>query len=475
MLRPVTRARAERARGLVDRVRHISHPKLLKVMGTVSVGAQDYLASEYIAGASFVELRPALVAPSVKDLAAVVRVVRDVLLAASSGRRLFEGIYGHRVERCIYPDTIWIAEFGDAFLTELGVFEAMLTEEASGVRGIGATSAPTVPGQADNRAVGALLFDLLKERSGKAQPLLELPTKTAKALAHIVSQVVDTPDAEPAGSEGSSDTRIKSATQSYATPNDLAQALSNLPPGLEASGQDVNLVLSTLLGPVLALRRRKLALLECSSLVGGDSDETRFHRASGVNSSGEVQTLRPEAPAESGTHPSAAPPPAVPVFSAPILTVAEPSPPTPESTSKALAQPAPANDAPAHSGPFPTASPLEPEEATTAWLPAVGQARPIDEDATTIYVASKERPVEPSVIVQDQDATALYLRAKTDGVPGPHAIGRDEVTVLAQRLSQDPYYLKRRRGLRLVVSLVMLALASLVLTVLASRFHYLPF
>ncbi|HEU5076277.1 MAG TPA: hypothetical protein VFU02_18920 [Polyangiaceae bacterium] len=444
-LRPVSAEHALRAKALVDRVRHISHPKLLKLLGCFRIGSQDYLASEYIAGASFVELRSKLVLSTAKDAAVLVRITRDVLLAAHSGRRLLHGIYGRRVERCIFPDTIWVAEFGEVFITELGVFESLIGGVAASVvhsQESLETEGPS--GRADVLAIGEILFDAIANRATK-HDLFGLPHHVGKALTSVVSRAL-----EHDGSEA------------FASATELAHALSNLPAVFNASTDDVRSVLGQAMQGALELRRRKLSLVEQTSAVGGDSDATQFHRASGLSRALELDTVRPSVPTGSGTHPTQAaalpamPKPKLPAFASRRRAAKRPQPQPVDDATLVFRPPAPSDD-----------------DATTVWAANVpAPAGAMDEDATALYIASKQRPLEPSVIVQDHDASELYLRARTD-VSGVRGASADEPTRLSVRASRerDPlmdYLQRRRRWLGVVLFMVLLVLSA-GLTLLARR------
>lgn len=469
MLRPVSAERGVRAKALVDRVRHISHPKLLKLLGCFRIGSQDYLASEYIAGASFVELSQKLTLATAKDVAVLVRIVRDVLLAAHSGRRLLHGLYGRRVERCIFPDTIWVAEFGEIFVTELAVFEALVGDTAqSVVRSEASLETEAPAGRADVLAIGQLLFEVLSNRSKKDEALLGLPNQTSKALASVVSRALE-----------------HDGHEAFASATDLAHALSNLPSGLQASTDDVRGVLSRALQGTLELRRRKLSLVEQTSAVTGDSEATQFHRASGLNRSQDVDTVRPSAPSGSGTHPTLSAP--LPALSSARLPSMEPRSqatrrrPQRGAIASATSGAVVKRTAPhALDGEAATllfkpvrAANLVDDDATSVWggnapRPAVS----LDEDATALYVASKQRPVEPSVIVQDHDDSELYLRARTD-VSGVRGATSDEPTRLSVRAAKDrdplSEYLQRRRSWLSAVLFVVLLLLSMAITLFVSR------
>jgi hypothetical protein len=121
----------------------------------------------------------------------------------------------------------------------------------------------------------------------------------------------------------------------------------------------------------------------------------------------------------------------------------------------------------------PARSDAVPDEPTTAWTSSVAHANAaqpeLNEEATTIYIASKEQPAEPSVIIQDQDESNLYLRAKTGS--SVNLAGTDERTVMCQRPSQQEFarYLVRQRFLWRLALVLGLVFASALLTLILAR------
>lgn len=463
MLRPVSAAHGVRAKALVDRVRNISHPKLLKLLGCFRIGSQDYLASEYIAGASFVELRSKLALTSSKDVAVMVRIARDVLLAAHSGRRLLHGIYGRKVDRCIFPDTIWIAEFGEVFITELAVFEAMVGDPAlSVVRTPSSLETEDASGRADILSIGQILFDAIGNRSKKGEALFGLPIQTEKALTKVMARAL----------EHEGETPFEGAIE-------MVHALSNLPSGLNASTDDVRGVLRQALQVTLELRRQKLKLVEQASVVSGDDDKTQFHRASGLNHAGDLDTMRPSVPTGSGTRPTAkATAPAIPALKLPASAAKRGGDQKAFRSTTQRSEVAP-NDIPTVRPPPECEAatvvfrlPVDSDAATSVWVPdAARNAAAMDEDATTFYVASKERPAEPSVIIQDHDASDLYLRARTE-VSRVRGVSADDPTRISQRPkdNRDPMSADQRRRRWLGAALfVVILLLTAALTIFVSR------
>ena len=247
MLRPVSERAAASVKVLVDRVRQINHPRLLKVVGCFRSGHQHYLASDYISGVSFIELGPTLSPADALSVGVAVRIVHDTLLAAHSGRRLLEGIYGYPVERCVYADTIWVADFGKAFLTELALFEAVLCDSKAGVSGVrGLSYRPSEDaGCEDVLAAGNLLFEILSRNSGERGRDFAARSSPTKALAGVVTTALS-------GARG----------QQYASAAEMAEALARLPPDFDVSAQVVRQCVADALGVVLEQRRQRLALFD---------------------------------------------------------------------------------------------------------------------------------------------------------------------------------------------------------------------
>jgi hypothetical protein len=265
MLRPVSARAAASIKVLVDRVRQINHPRLLKVVGCFRSGQQHYVASDYISGVSFVELGPALLPSDQRAVGVAVRVVHDTLLAAQSGKRLLEGLYGYRVERCMYADTIWVADFGKAFLSELAVFEAVLCETKSGVSGVRGSSyrESEDTGSEDVVAAGNLLFEILSRNSGQRGNTFASRSSETKALASVVTTALSA-----------------DRGQRYANAAEMAEALAQLPAALDVSIQTVRQCVAEALGAVLEQRRERLTVIDTgpasriSGLVRAQSTES---------------------------------------------------------------------------------------------------------------------------------------------------------------------------------------------------------
>lgn len=426
LLRPAQERIARKIAPLVDRVKHITHPKLLKVLGSVRVGDQPYVASEYISGASFVELRPKISRASGQDVAVTVRVIHDVLLAAHAGRRLLEAVYGYRMERSIYENTIWVADFGEAFLSELAVFEAMFSDGSEGISGVrGSYLARGDAPSADVRAAGLLLFEVLSRRAEEPGGRSELPSPKAKVLAEIVVKAL-----------------AESGNETFEDPAAMAEALAELPGDWRASAEHVRTFLGRSLQG-LEQRREKLRTLERASALSGHDDCVQSYRFAGVSGAHELETVRPAALA-SGAHPTApfSTAPTEPAIPALKLAAAVGVPFATGAYEQALSQDVHADDA-----------------AATVWVTPLTEhprAPLLDEDATTVFVASKKKPAEASSVIRDDDTTEFTLRAKTDRTLCAAAVAREATPVSARRTSS-----------RLSLFLALVALSALLSWIVA--------
>lgn len=260
----------------VEAARSIAHPDLLKVLGCVEVCGELHVASEYIAGASLFELCEAArirgigVAPAV-----AVHIVERALRATATAQRLLSDA-DRAPERCIYMDTIWIAEFGDAFLTEPGIAVLLDPDAASPQSRPNRAGADPNP---DVFAAAVLLFESIASRSfvraAADIPEVWLPP----ALANVVARALCTDGG--AGFDG---------------PEAMADALAGLPEGSIASKHDVGNAMQRLLKPSLELRRAKLSMFELARADQEPDDATRSFNADDVLRGCEVDTVRPPAP-----------------------------------------------------------------------------------------------------------------------------------------------------------------------------------
>lgn len=259
-LRAVPEASVGIVKSYVDDARCVAHPSLLKVIGRVETPDTIYVASEYISGVSLMELVDNAIAREQRIQTAVaIRIIRDALLAASKAKQLFVENTGTEVRRSIFPDTVWIAEFGEIILTEVGV---------APILGDGQADADETPPDYDEdvTAAGGELLKLLTN-----QPLeeAEMTLPLAGNLASIVARAVN-----------------PSAAHRYKSAREMAEALSQLPPDMIADEATVGDQVRKLMASVLAVRHpRRLMSVAAPNRPGGGDATCVFRDSSEYSSS----------------------------------------------------------------------------------------------------------------------------------------------------------------------------------------------
>jgi hypothetical protein len=260
-LRALPAAPASELTSAVEVSRRLAHPKLAKAVGIVRLGASSYVASEYIPGVTLFELGRAVRGrESAPKIAVAVRIILDALRAAQAATQLLTDQSDLQSLRCLYPESIWIAEFGEVFLAEFLVAQRLAQPAAiaervappSSLRGAFDQDAAS----ADIAVAAVELGRLASGRAASGAPSAtdlaclpdELRALLVKALRH-------------GGGPG------------YASLPDFIAALSNLDPSLIATEQQVSRELRRLLGPTLDLRRQRLDLREQGSLSLGSEEE----------------------------------------------------------------------------------------------------------------------------------------------------------------------------------------------------------
>ncbi len=232
-LRSVEDSQTTDIRTHIDLARCVAHPSLLKVVGRVETPDRIYVASEYISGVSLMELVDFAMKRGQRiEIAVSVRIVRDALRAASQAKRLLEENTGLVVTRSIFPDTVWIAEFGETMLTEAGVAPTLNASHM-------AMRDPGSEEEIDNdvAAAGAELLKLLTN-----QPLeeAEMTLPLAGNLAAIVARAVN-----------------PVASNRFRTSAEMADALSAVPADMLADEAAVGNAVRTLMASVLAVRHAR--------------------------------------------------------------------------------------------------------------------------------------------------------------------------------------------------------------------------
>lgn len=252
-LRSVPESSLSEIKSTIDTARCVAHPSLLKVVGRVETPECTYVASEYLTGVSLMELVNHAIAREKRiETAVAVRIVRDALRAAAQAKALLKDNTGSNLRRSIYPDTVWIAEFGETMLTEVGVAPALNDGHAQqfGIK----PSANDEDVDDDITAAGTELLKLLTN-----QPLeeAEMTLPLAGELASIVARAVN-----PVASN-----RFQSAEE-------MAAALSALPPDMIASEGAVGDAVRKLMASVIAVRHPRRLMSVATPSAGGADDAT---------------------------------------------------------------------------------------------------------------------------------------------------------------------------------------------------------
>jgi len=236
-----------------NRAQRVTHPRVAKVLGTYQYEDAWYIASEYVSGVTLFELGQTAVRQRTPVAAAVaVRIVLDALLVTAEAEQLFGDHL--RSARSLYPESLWISDSGELFLSEMLVAPvlARITTGASYVAVTAGMSAPA----SDVRAAAVELARLACARLMNGNPAAwqtrELPDQLSELLARAIS-----------GGRGTE------------TPAAFASALSALAPQLIADRQTVQTEVERLMGPERLRRREQLEMLQEQA---ADGDTTRVFR-----------------------------------------------------------------------------------------------------------------------------------------------------------------------------------------------------
>src|ERR1700744_4653729 len=104
----------------VDFARTISSPRLKKTLCTLRIDGTWFLASEYLSGVALSELTHALAEHGEKVATAVaVCITLDVVSSTMAARDLIESGGSAAKIRCLHGESVWLADFGEAFLGEV--------------------------------------------------------------------------------------------------------------------------------------------------------------------------------------------------------------------------------------------------------------------------------------------------------------------------------------------------------------------
>lgn len=235
-----------------DLARSIAHPKLAKVLGVVRDREGWYVASEYLPGVSLFELARTVVSRGVPlDTAVSVRIVLDALEAAHAARRLLMDTAQIEGVRCIHAESIWIADFGETFVAELGVAPLLGMSQEPG-------SDPSPDDrQAEDADVYAAASELARLASTKSDA--EKASDPRRLELHkILNAILERRESRP-----------------LHTLEQFIAALSGLGPDLIASEEQVCRELERVMGGTLERRTQKLETMERGLGQPAEVDATR--------------------------------------------------------------------------------------------------------------------------------------------------------------------------------------------------------
>lgn len=250
----------------------VKHPNVLKVLG-LAVQEQRYgslfLVSEFLVGASVMQVAEvARLRGRPLDASVCVRIVHDALVAAADARQILRETSQWFVRRTLFPDTIWVAEFGGTLLSEAGVSQLL---EQSYDETPGSSSSPDIPGDADVVAARKIAQLLLSDREGK----WTLPANHA-GLAAILGASAE--------------------VDSFRDPREMAHALAALPDGFMAPEEEVGSAVQSLMWSELVRQRNQLGLRSDSKPVAAGDDATQVFSPGDMVERTERPTLRPPGP-----------------------------------------------------------------------------------------------------------------------------------------------------------------------------------
>jgi hypothetical protein len=251
----------------------IAHSSLLKLLGTVEVDGRVQIASEYVAGVALFELRAAAVEKRERlEPAIATRVIARALDAAQSAHALCQ-VKGFELTRSIFSDTIWVAEFGDTMLTDVGIADLLGA-------GKGASAVPTQlvgsgTGSHDVYAAGSELYELLTGKPFHGG-IPSFDAATPQPIATIVSRAL------------AFDEKLR-----FGSISEMATAFKQLPHGLLAQEDRVTASVERLMEPALKSRRAKLAMLERTLGFQNEGEPTRSYSIASLFDVNQSDTLRP--------------------------------------------------------------------------------------------------------------------------------------------------------------------------------------
>jgi hypothetical protein len=283
-LRQVSPDRLDELRPIVDVARSIAHPRLAKVLGIVGAGGETHVAAEYVTGVSLLELTAVARAERVRLPPSVaIRIVRDALLAAQAAKKLMLESAELDVQRSFFTDTVWIAEFGETFVTEVGV-AALLNDAATLVPADKRQPKAFLASQkGDVYWAGVELYQLLTNVRFDEKTAFPFNQRIPQALAPSLTRALS-----------------KFASLSFVSPEAMATALSELPADLIASEDEIARTVQGLAHELLESRKAKLGLFERAAAARDFDDMTQVYRSADVDKLREIDTARPSAAPAAG-------------------------------------------------------------------------------------------------------------------------------------------------------------------------------
>ncbi len=256
----------------VAAARLVAHPSIIKVLGLATLDGVIHVASEYIMGASLLQVSTATKAQQdVMEAKVGLKIIHDALRASASARQLLKQTSNWWVPRTIFSDTVWVAEYGETLLTEVGVSRLLHGPER---RSGPPADSSKQEADADVAAAGAELRRLLTNQRGE----LMVPRPFENLVASIIARAEN--PGEP---------------NRFQDSEEMAHALEELPPGCIATEGEVGFAIRSLMGPVLQRQRTKLGVCEAETADRVSEDATRVFNASQLVRETERITARPPA------------------------------------------------------------------------------------------------------------------------------------------------------------------------------------
>jgi serine/threonine protein kinase len=251
----------------IDVARSLAHPQIAKVLGFVHTDANTYVASEYVPGVSLFELGAAVRKQGTQLKAATaVRIVRDALTSVATAQRLLQQTATVGYTRSFFADAIWIAEYGEVLVAEVGIAQLLSDMRPSRTE--------TEAIARDILTAGVELFQLLSGQLMTVDATAKLAEYFPAPLSALLDRALKTPE-------------------SFDGPAGFAAAMTELPQTLLGSEQQVADEVRRIMRPTLETRRHTLSALQQSSVEVTDEESTQFFRASGTIESTTRDTARP--------------------------------------------------------------------------------------------------------------------------------------------------------------------------------------